>query len=98
MVLDIIKLQTTWNDAVESLNNNFAKLRQFALSSGVATYTHSQQSASNQWVINHELGRHPSVTVVDSAGTEVYGDVHYDNENQVTVTFSAPFSGKAFLN
>lgn len=28
MELDNIKLQTTWNDAVGSLNNNFAKLRQ----------------------------------------------------------------------
>lgn len=28
MELDNIKLQTTWNDAAGSLNNNFAKLRQ----------------------------------------------------------------------
>lgn len=28
MELDIIKLQTTWNDAAESLNNNFAKIQQ----------------------------------------------------------------------
>jgi hypothetical protein len=28
MELDIIKLQTSWNDAAGSLNNNFAKLRQ----------------------------------------------------------------------
>lgn len=28
MELDIIKLQTTWNDAAGSLNNNFAKIQQ----------------------------------------------------------------------
>lgn len=28
MELDIIKLQTTWNDAAASLNNNFAKISQ----------------------------------------------------------------------
>lgn len=33
MELDIIKLQTTWNDAAGSLNNNFAKIQQ-ALNTG----------------------------------------------------------------
>ena len=98
MELDIIQRQTTWNDAVASLNGNFAKIRQAALSSKWVTYTHSQESVSDTWTIIHNLGRHPSVSVVDSAGTQVYGDVEYDNENQLTITFSAPFSGKAYLN
>ena len=33
------------------------------------TYTYKQTTASSMWVIEHELDRHPSVTVVDSAGT-----------------------------
>lgn len=98
MELDTIKLQTTWNDAVESLNNNFAKLKQAAASSGVATYIHKQSEASSKWTIEHNLGRNPSVTIVDSAGTEVYGDVQYVNDNVITVSFSAPFGGKAYLN
>ena len=98
MELDTIKLQTTWNDAVESLNNNFAKLKQVAASSGVATYIHKQSEASSKWTIEHNLGRCPSVTIVDSAGTVVYGDVQYVDDNVLTVSFSAAFDGKAYLN
>lgn len=61
------------------------------------TYVHSQDSASDTWTIEHGLGRWPSVHVVDSAGTEVQGGVQFINENQVELTFSAPFSGRAFI-
>jgi hypothetical protein len=44
------------------------------------------------------MNKYPSVSVVDSAGSTVVGDVLYDSLNQVTITFSAPFSGKAFFN
>lgn len=57
----------------------------------------SQPSASSSWVITHELGGHPSVTIVDSAGTQVIGEVKYDSETQITVTFTAAFSGFAYL-
>lgn len=60
-------------------------------------YIHSQPTASAQWVIEHPLGGHPSVTVVDSAGTQVVGEVRYDSTTQVTVLFTVPFSGIAYL-
>lgn len=62
------------------------------------SYTHIQGEASDVWMIEHNMGRYPSVTVVDSAGSAVFGDVTYTNENQLTVTFSVAFSGKAYLN
>ena len=62
------------------------------------SYVHTQHEASDIWVVDHQMERYPSVTVVDSAGTMVFGDVNYDNENQVTITFTAAFSGKAYLN
>lgn len=62
------------------------------------SYTHIQGEASDTWTIEHNMGRYPSVTVVDSAGSAVFGDVTYTNENQLTVTFSVAFSGKAYLN
>lgn len=60
-------------------------------------YIHTQASPSNNWVITHPLGGHPSVTVVDSAGTAVFGEVKYDSTTQVTVLFTVPFSGLAYL-
>jgi len=58
---------------------------------------HTQSSASSTWNVTHELGGRPSVTIVDSAGTVVVGDVVYNSNTSITVTFSAPFSGFAYL-
>ncbi len=60
-------------------------------------HEHVQQSASTTWVITHSLGGKPSVTIVDSADTYVIGDVIYNSTTQITVNFSAAFSGKAYL-
>jgi len=60
-------------------------------------YVHTQSVASDTWTITHTLEGYPSVTIVDSAKTVVIGTVEYDSESQVTVSFSAPFSGTAYL-
>ena len=70
---------------------------------GNITYTHTQGSVSDTWVITHSLGRFPSVTVVDSGDTVVFGTVVYNSSNQLTITFfvggsPSAFSGKAYLN
>jgi hypothetical protein len=36
--------------------------------------------------------------VIDSANTMVVGEVTYTNTNNLTIQFSAGFSGKAYLN
>jgi len=61
-------------------------------------YTHIQTAALASWTIEHFLGKYPSVSIVDSANDEVYGEVNHIDINTLTVSFSAPFSGKAFLN
>ena len=65
---------------------------------GDTTYSHQQIAPSQVWVINHELGRYPSVNVVDSAGTLVLGDIKYISENEIQVSFTAAFAGKVYLN
>ena len=61
-------------------------------------FVFTQSSASDTWTINHTLNKFPSVSVVDSAGTGVIGNVTYNSTSQITLTFSASFSGKAYLN
>ena len=61
-------------------------------------YIHDQTIASTTWVVTHNLNGFPNVTVVDSAGTEVVGTVTYNSDDQITLEFSAPFSGKAYLS
>jgi head-tail adaptor len=62
------------------------------------TFTFDQNTPAAAWTIVHNLGRFPAVTVVDSSEREVEGDVAYIDSNRLTVTFSAPFSGVAYLN
>lgn len=62
------------------------------------TYIYEQVSASDEWSINHDLGRFPSVAIVDSAGTQVIPDVTYVDSNNLVVRFSAAFAGTAYLN
>ena len=61
-------------------------------------YIHNQGSASNTWEVQHNLDKYASVTVVDSAGTVVIGQVDYDSLDQITLRFKASFSGKAYFN
>lgn len=60
-------------------------------------HVHTQTFAADEWTITHSLGGHPSVTIVDSADSYVFGDVKYDSTTQVTVSFTVPFSGYAYL-
>jgi len=62
------------------------------------TFIFTQGSPSNTWNITHTLNKFPSVSVVDSANNEVEGDVHFVDQNNITITFSSSFSGKAYLN
>ena len=63
-----------------------------------ANFVHTQGSSSAQWVVDHNLNKKCSVTVVDSAGTVIIGQVTYNTDNRVTLDFEAAFSGKAFFN
>lgn len=65
---------------------------------GDKTFVFTQASAEAVWEIQHNLGKYPSVTTVDSADTVVVGSVEYIDLNNLTITFSAAFSGKAYLN
>jgi len=65
---------------------------------GPVTYVHAQGSAASSWTITHNLGRRPSVTIVDSGGNVQIGEVLYNSDNQITVTFAAAFGGYAYLN
>jgi len=62
------------------------------------SHIHTQTVSSSIWSITHNLNKYPSVSVVDSSNEEVIGEVQHINPNSLTVKFSAPFSGKAFLN
>lgn len=69
----------------------------FVLPQG-GTYIHNQAVSSSHWVVTHNMGFFPSVSVVDSGGNMVVGDVTYISEDQISIDFSASFGGKAYLS
>lgn len=61
-------------------------------------YVHTQMSASETWEITHNLGKYPAVSIVDSSGNLVVGEVSYKDKNNLTLTFSSAFSGICYCN
>jgi len=55
-----------------------------------------QTVPSTSWFINHNFNNYPSVTVVDQNGL-VEGDVIYNDLNNITINFSSPVTGTAYL-
>jgi hypothetical protein len=71
----------------------------FQLSSqGAPTFVFTQTVAATVWNVNHNLGKFPSISVVDTANTVVTGQYEYTDNNNVILKFSAGFAGKAYLN
>src|SRR3954471_12630421 len=65
--------------------------------SGDLFYKWDQAAPASIWHVNHGMGKFPTVTVVDSAGHEVRGEVVYIDNNHVNLIFSASFAGTAYL-
>lgn len=62
-------------------------------------FVFEQGIASTTWIVEHNLNKYPSVSIVDSAGSvQIPDEIKYDSQNQITITFIAAFAGKAYLN
>lgn len=61
-------------------------------------YHHIQGASSDLWEIGHGLGFYPNVTVMDSAGSTVEGELEHISQYRLRLTFSAPISGNAYLS
>ena len=66
-----------------------------ASAGGSSDYQHTQAVAALTWTINHNLGRYPAVTVLDSASTQIETSVEHTSLNQVVLTLSNATSGVA---
>ncbi|HET6631505.1 MAG TPA: hypothetical protein VFG73_02200 [Rhodanobacteraceae bacterium] len=66
--------------------------------SGDTNFEFTQSTPSASWLVTHNLGKHPAVDVVDSAGTSVVGVVTHLSTKALRIDFAAPFAGTAYLN
>lgn len=71
----------------------------FTLSSqGAPTFIFTQGVPATTWNIQHNLGKFPSVSVINNNNIVINGEVTYIDNNNVQLNFSAGFTGKAYLN
>jgi len=81
------------------VKDTFYDFAVFTLSTqGVPTFIFNQGVPATTWSITHNLGKFPSITVIDTGNTVVTGEYTYVDNNNVILTFSAGFAGKAYLN
>lgn len=84
---------------VDAINDIVEQLRsEINASSGDKNFVWEQGNPSDTWVIPHPLNKQVSVSVLDSAGTYVYGEVTLMTNSLVIIKFTAAFSGSAVLN
>ena len=95
---EVIHFQTSADQIITDDNLQFVTKEEKEQLRTIRNHIHNQIASERVWEIEHNLGRFPSVSIVDSAGTIVVGDVFYVDENHVRITFSSAFSGKAYLN
>ena len=94
-------MQVTYNGGQGQMTSDlFYDVSNFILASGAGdkTFTFTQPTPSVQWTIQHNLNKFPSVSVVNNNNILMYGDTTYIDNNNLTITFSGGFSGKAYLN
>ena len=87
-------------DTIYILKDGVGNVNWKVMNSGSSStgYTHIQSEAASVWLVQHDLGKKPSITVVDSADSVVYGEIQYIDENRVLITFASAFKGKAYCN
>lgn len=61
------------------------------------TYTHVQSVPAAVWTIAHGLDFPPNITIVDSAGNQVEGDITF-LPGEAIASFSVAFAGRAFCS
>ena len=64
---------------------------------GDKNYLHSQSVASSTWTVTHNLGKYPAVQLEVDNGNG-YADITHNSTNQLTINFSADYTGKAHCN
>lgn len=61
-------------------------------------YTYNQYQATDLWDIHNPLPFVPNVNVIDSSGSQVFGDVEILSTDHIQIRFSTSFAGSAYLS
>lgn len=63
-----------------------------------SSFIFSQDTPSNIWDIQHNLGLVPNVFMEDESGVDIQGNVQVIDQFRIKIFFNQPVAGKAFLS
>lgn len=63
-----------------------------------AKHTHTQTIPAKTWTVNHGRGKRVAVSITDSYGNAITGDITYVDDNTIEITFHYLYSGFAYCN
>jgi hypothetical protein len=63
-----------------------------------SSFMYTQVNPETMWVIDHNMGLVPNVTIEDLDGNDIEGIVEVVNNNQIKLYFNQPVAGKAYLS
>ena len=97
--LNLIDTTTSTSiDVIDVSRNITAEIITAAATGSDKNFVFTQSTLSTSWVIEHDLDKYPAVEIVSTAHDKIVGSVSFDSVNQITINFTQPTSGKAFLN
>lgn len=64
----------------------------------IAQVAYEIEEPQDTWIIQHDLGKYPSVITFSEDGEIVHGHVVYEDANSIRVTFSESIKGRALIN
>lgn len=100
---DAVEVEYDNSDSGLIATNVKEALDELSLSVGLTFFEFNQIISSDTWIINHNLARFPSITVIDNSNQMIEpGTVTYIDANNVQLEFQVagnpfPISGKAYL-
>lgn len=65
---------------------------------GDKNFIFTQGVASTVWNVVHNLGKRPSPVIIDSAGTEIEGQINHISNNAFDVLLNAATTGSVYIN
>lgn len=65
---------------------------------GGSQFLLNQVAPAATWLVAHNLGYFPHITILDSSGEVVLTDIHHADVNSAVLTFASPTTGKAIAS
>ena len=85
-------------DSEDDLKHKYVSFDDILTAGSDKYYRHNQGIASSTWNVAHNLGKRPSITILDNSGNQIEGQIIYIDSNNAEIRFGYNASGTAECN